>query len=877
VLIACLGLPANAQAQTFQCSNVSGVPPIVRAEGFAEQLGDLVLDCTGGIPTPSNQTVPQVSIAVNLDVPLSSRVTATSDQVEFLEALLIVDEPNSQSHPITPILNCGRAEAPDNTQAGAGVCAIFGGGSFGAANTYSGTNHHPNVFQGRSFAQITGQTNQVVFAGVPIDPPGTICANTNPSGDLVTFVPGTCHRIIRITNIRGDATSKGVTAFNQTVPINASLIINPISGLPVDNLTSHVARVQVGLFGPIVGAGSVVVQEGFSTAFKPRSLTQTLANGIARPAYSYSGTPNPIQGINHNQNVSGAVYDTESAYTNSLGGSNGDNPFNPLTGGAGAGIAFSNQGSSNTAVGIANAGVADSGTRFALQFDIPAGASAQVPQTVQLYNVITHAVTGVMVLANTDSSGVGPFSPATGFISAANNNMAVYEVLFANPNALEAANIPVTLLNAPPNTTLHVITSYAPFFPPTDAARQASATLPVPRFINSTDAICLMGACLNVSPNQGPNSGPISVALFGDPILNNAQVKLSRAGFPDIFGTGTSSSNPILLTTTFDLTGAPAGPRDIVVTPQAGAPVTYPTLFQIVAPPNCSYEVGVPANLIPASGGSGDLVVTPRPSTCAWDASTSGPGITLLPKSNSVTQPFIVDANPNPQPRGWTIAIAGQGYFITQAGACILDISPTSQIVPVGGGSVTVNVTAPSGCTWSSSWISSWLSALGSASGSGNGSVMLQIAPNTGGPRSTTVSIFSNSELTQKALTISQGGSTCGATDVSTQVPVVRGAFLSNFLGSAYTQQVKLTNNGPAIPGPVYLVVDGLVSGSVAPTNRTTTCQSSSTSYMVLAAPNGLSSGQLVNLTLTFQPGAAAKGAPPTWTTLRVFSGTPSQ
>src|SRR6185503_13477880 len=76
VLVACLGLPANAQAQTFQCSNVSGVPPIVRAEGFAEPIGNLILDCTGGIPTPPNQTVPPVNIAVNLDVNQTSKVTA---------------------------------------------------------------------------------------------------------------------------------------------------------------------------------------------------------------------------------------------------------------------------------------------------------------------------------------------------------------------------------------------------------------------------------------------------------------------------------------------------------------------------------------------------------------------------------------------------------------------------------------------------------------------------------------------------------------------------------------------------------------------------------------------------------------------------------
>ena len=866
LLVAGVGLAFSVNAQSFQCSNLTGPGPLVRADGFTEQLGDIVIDCTGGVPTPPNQPVPTVNIQVNLDVNLTSKVTAVfNDTVEFLEALLIIDEPNSPSH-LRPILNCGRADAPDFTQAGPGVCPIFGGGANGAQNTYDGTAGHPNVFQGRSLQLVTGQTNQVIFAGVPIDPPGTVCPDQ--------FSVPVCHRIIRITNIRGDATAKAVTAYNQTASINSTLIINPPNGLPVDNLTQQVAAAVVSLI-QTGGGGSVTVVEGFSNSFKPRSLTQTLANGVAKPTYAYSGIPNPIPGINHNQNVPGAVYDTESAFTDSLPSGNGDYPLNPLTGGAGSGIPLSNVGSIFY-TGINNAGVADSGTRIALQFFIPTGASVQVPPVVQLYNVVNHAITGVMVLTNTDSSGAGPFSPATGILNAA-NSIAVYEVLFTNPNALEAANVPVTLLNAPPNATLYGTISHGPFFQPIDEARRSSATLPVPRFLNSGDGFCVAGACVNISPNLAPNSGPINVAIFGNPILNNAQVKLSRAGFPDILGTSTSSSSPLLLTTTFDLTGAPPGPRDLMVTTQTGAVLGFSALFQIEAPSSCFYEIGGPTNLIPASGGFGDLVVTPRPSTCPWDASTSGPGLTLLPKSNSVTQPFIVDANPNPYPRGWTIAIANQRTYVTQAGACTLDISPTSQILASGAGSVTINVTAPSGCSWSTSWTSSWLSALGSTSGSGNGSVTLQVAPNAGGPRSATASIFSNGDLTRKTLSISQGGSTCGATDVGTQVSVVRGAFLSNFLGSAYTQQVKLTNNGPAIPGPVYLVVDGLVSGSVAPTARTTTCQSSSTSYMVLAASGGLSSGQAVNLTLTFQPGAAAKGNPPSWTTTRVFSGTPSQ
>ena len=347
--------------------------------------------------------------------------------------------------------------------------------------------------------------------------------------------------------------------------------------------------------------------------------------------------------------------------------------------------------------GITGAGVADAGTRLALRFpDIPAGASVQVPQVVHEFQAIpvAHTISGVMVLTNTDSSGAGPFSPATGILSAT-NNIAVYEILYASPSTLDVVDVPVTLLNAPPNTTLHVATGFAPFLLPTTAARETSDTLPVPRFIDTAEALCLIGSCINISPNQAPNSGPVNAAIFGDPILSNAQVKLSKAGLPDIIGTATTNVSQIFLTTTFDLTGAPIGPRDIIVTPQNGPPVTYHGLFNVTATSSCAYEVSPLNPTVADAGGSRDLVVTPKPSTCTWGASTSVPWITLPPASNSVTQPYVVNANPDPNRRDGLIVIAGQNVFISQVGACTLNISPTSQSFPANGGSITVNVTAP--------------------------------------------------------------------------------------------------------------------------------------------------------------------------------------
>jgi hypothetical protein len=66
-----------------------------------------------------------------------------------------------------------------------------------------------------------------------------------------------------------------------------------------------------------------------------------------------------------------------------------------------------------------------------------------VPSFVYLHRVGAPTVnTGVAVLTTTDANGAGPFTPgATTTIS--NFGTAVYEVLFADPFAIEYADIPI--------------------------------------------------------------------------------------------------------------------------------------------------------------------------------------------------------------------------------------------------------------------------------------------------------------------------------------------------------------------------------------------------------------------------------------------------
>src|SRR6516164_8735799 len=123
-MLAGLTIPASAQSQPFVCQTNGGVPPIIRAEGYTELVGDLTLNCNGGTPTTAGATVPQVNFQIFMNTGVTSKLLTSPIFGGWSEALLIVDEPHSAVNPGRQLLNCGATGAPDNGPSGAGVCAI---------------------------------------------------------------------------------------------------------------------------------------------------------------------------------------------------------------------------------------------------------------------------------------------------------------------------------------------------------------------------------------------------------------------------------------------------------------------------------------------------------------------------------------------------------------------------------------------------------------------------------------------------------------------------------------------------------------------------------------------------------------------------------
>jgi hypothetical protein len=491
-LLLVVGLAASALAQPSpMLCGTSANNPLLREEGYTEPVGDLFIVCTGGVPTAPGDVVPAADFTVFFNnTRITSKVTATaaSNTLLFTESLLLVDEPNTNLGTQHPILNCGQTGAPDDGPAGPGVCSITSTGDPTA--TYDGTTGHPNVFQAR--VEDSVYFSSIKFVGVPVDPPGT--------GNV---------RYFRITNLRANATAFTGCSMTTLCTISAT-----VSATLPGNTDPFIGNVQAGTILPglvtqisntpnLRTPATVRITEGFPSAWRARNISFVVGDRSTpgnAPNGSYDGGTNYPDDIA--QNVPNALYSTEGGLQWQNDSANGPPSPNPPGFYNGTVLDLGNPldsmalGELNT--GINGAGTVNSGTRVSLSFSsIPGGYAVQVPTVIYLHSTSdSTANSGVMVLTNTDTSGAGPYNPVVGTNGASmvSGGLAVYEVLYADVNAIEYANIPCTLTynggpyGPEPKTGVSVTVSLAPFYAtgsgadqPTPNVQFASPTT-VPRF-----------------------------------------------------------------------------------------------------------------------------------------------------------------------------------------------------------------------------------------------------------------------------------------------------------------------------------------------------------------------------------------------------------
>jgi hypothetical protein len=463
------------------CVSNAGVPPLVRAEGLSELVGDLVLNCKGGTPTAAGQPVPRANIQIFLNTNITSRLTNDP----WSETLLMIDEPSAAAQRYCSV-NGGCAID--------GVGNVFGNDALPDGVDYDATALAPsltalvpNVYQGRMAG-----ANSIVWLGVPIDPPGD-----------------TATRIIRITNVRANANQLGVSSTLIPTQIVMYVSVSGSTSVPINNPQQTVAFVQPGMtfsvrqavknymqcvsFNPEAststsatlrnGLGTVVrFAEGFATAFKRRT-SAVFVDG--------NTSPNPAA-----QNTPGAIYNSETGFYN---------PTPNVTEGV--------------ANGLSEAGLATHGTRLMTRFsNVPPGVAlyasaypvaSSTTNAGCLGSFSSACITGVQTsangaarLINTDANGGGAFSAAMApttsvegasmapLTTSGGNATAVWEVLNTDPLRSETIEFGIGVAytaNTANNLPGLGSTTVAGSFAPLSTVAVASSSAATPRFANVTN------------------------------------------------------------------------------------------------------------------------------------------------------------------------------------------------------------------------------------------------------------------------------------------------------------------------------------------------------------------------------------------------------
>lgn len=159
----------------------------------------------------------------------------------------------------------------------------------------------------------------------------------------------------------------------------------------------------------------------------------------------------------------------------------------------------------------------------------------------------------------------------------------------------------------------------------------------------------------------------------------------------------------------------------------------------------CSYSISPTARSVGAEGGTFSVSVTAA-AGCLWMASSNHTWLEITPGhsgSGNGTVTYRVAANTAAAARTGTLTVAGHTHTVVQVGAqaCSYTLDRLSAAVPAAGGTVTVTVSAGLGCAWTAVAQESWITVSAGASGSAGSSVTFTAAPNTGAPRTGTLTI----------------------------------------------------------------------------------------------------------------------------------------
>jgi len=443
LLAALVTLASLVSAQPATCTAFTSNVPNVRSEGLAEEAGQIVIECRGGLSkayTPTSPALSTINVQVFLNANVTSRRTVGNGSAETqLEALLLIDEP-TQAETSTAKTCAAFADCP--------AYPAGDGGKYRSSLTAApGTGY--NAFQGRLLA-----ANSVIWTGVPFDAPGT-----------------TPVRTLRITNIRANINSAFGFGTAGSLPSELRMFVS-ISGTAAPNITNSnlvVGLAQRGLQFSSTNSGDSYLQcepsdgstaKTFEVRFRERFPT------AFRNAPGYDTAPASV-----NQSDLGLIYNTEHMYANPN--------LNDVVGlGATAG-----RGTQPTRLMATFTGLP---TNVLLRFPrvityVPPSGAADTLTYIQCFDTTGTSCSNAILGSptNVDVTPVGGTATL------------VFEMVDANPATQSDFKIPVTLrwgpitngIAGPPGIgTVNVNGSYAPV-----STQLGSRTAPAPRFVQNPE------------------------------------------------------------------------------------------------------------------------------------------------------------------------------------------------------------------------------------------------------------------------------------------------------------------------------------------------------------------------------------------------------
>lgn len=588
-------------SQVPTCTTTNGaVTPTLRAEGYTELTGDIVIVCTGGAPPALGSLIPTANITIFLNTAVTSRLLQTTGAGNASEALLLIDEPGSGLTGYGPqVLAAAVGATPagpvvcatPSVGAGVGGCSQWVGNSTIAGGTGVPVSVNPNTGAGGTFnatVQPPGANafqgvvngNAVTFFGIPVLPPSTVGAT----------------RVFRITNIRANA--NGVTAGGPTPgSVVASISTSGSTSLPITNSTLTTGFVQQGLSasGTLLrngsnsgnGSGSGTTFNQCSSVSVSSTSSTATALGLLQFQENFA-TAFKIrtQGI---QNIPGTIYNSESGY---------ELPNASFFTNTGAGLSY-------------QPGFADYGTRLKATFNnVPSGVSLFVSTRDVVNAFVTPVATAQALLvvsegASDIASGTVPQATQTAVYTGPNNSpigiapvpinsgsgAAVWEIVSTNAAQIDTVEFAIYInYSASPATnspaapsTISVTMSFAPtpsggLFTSSSGAA-ASNVLTIPRFsdsLNITKSLANFALCTTdllypyVININGFDTGLAIANTTSDPFGTTPQVGTCTLWF---YGSSAPAAN--------------------FVTPSIGTGTVYANLASTLAPGFSGYMIAV--------------------------------------------------------------------------------------------------------------------------------------------------------------------------------------------------------------------------------------------------------------------------------------------